>query len=83
MYCDFILLFNASIQSIALTFLFYQNFLKVKTHFSINCCNNKKKKNLRQQIKFTESAGAVEYTNVTSAEGGDPPANEYLGYDAK
>ena len=35
------------------------------------------------QRKIAQLAGAVEYTDCTSAEGWDPHPNEYPGYDTK
>ena len=43
----------------------------------MDCCNCNFYKNLAQL------AGAVEYTDCTSAEGYDPPHNECRGYDTK
>ena len=34
-------------------------------------------------LKIAQSVGAVEYTDCNSAEGWDPPHNEYPGYDTK
>ena len=34
-------------------------------------------------LSFAQSAGAVEYTDCTSAEGSDPLPNECPGYDTK
>ena len=34
-------------------------------------------------LRIAQSAGAVEYTDCTSAEGQDPPHNECPGYDTK
>ena len=44
----------------------------------------KNSKETKQNYKYVaQLAGAVEYTNCTSAEGEDPPTDESPGYDTK